>query len=72
LPLPVAGQVVYKESAILEGFTCITIHANHRNMVKFASAEEDGFQMLLDELDRWKSQVGKKIRDISFRDNALG
>ncbi|KAK4031660.1 kinesin light chain [Parachaetomium inaequale] len=58
LPLPVAGQVVCKESAILEGFTCITIHANHRNMVKFSSAEDSGFQMLLGELIRWESQVG--------------
>lgn len=60
LPLPVAGQVVSKESAILEGYPSITIHANHRNMVKFASDEEDGFQMLLGELVRWESQVGKE------------
>lgn len=60
LPLPVAGQVVPKESAILEGYTSITIHADHRDMVRFATGEEDGFQMLLGELLRWQSQVGKK------------
>lgn len=59
LPLLFAGQVVCKESAILEGFTSVTIHANHRDMVRFATAEEDGFQMLLGELVRWESQVGK-------------
>ena len=60
LPLPFAGQVVSKESAILEGYTCITIHANHRNMVKFTSAEEDGFQVLLGELVRWESRINSK------------
>ena len=60
LPLPFAGQVVSKESAILEGYTCITIHANHRNIVKFASAEEDGFQVLLGELVRWESRINSK------------
>ena len=59
LPLPVAGMVVYKESAILEGFTYATIHSNHRNMVKFATAEEDGFRLLLGELVRWESQASK-------------
>ncbi|KAK3896916.1 Alpha/Beta hydrolase protein [Staphylotrichum tortipilum] len=59
LPLPVAGQVVCKASAILEGFTFVTIHANHRDMVRFASTEEDGFQMLLGELIRWEAQLGK-------------
>ena len=59
MPLPVAGMVVPKESAILDGFTYATIHGNHRNMVKFATAEEDGFQLLLGELVRWASQAGE-------------
>ncbi len=59
LPLTVAGMVVPKESAILDGFTYATIHGNHRNMVKFATAEEDGFQLLLGELVRWESQASK-------------
>ncbi len=59
LPLPVAGLVVSKESAILDGFTSATIHADHRNMVRFATAEEDGFQLLLAELIRWVSQASK-------------
>lgn len=58
LPLgPVAGLVVGKESASLDGFTAATIHANHRDMVRFASSEADGFQMLLGELQRWKPQI---------------
>ncbi len=59
LPLPIAGLVVPKESAILDGFTYATIHANHQNMVRFATAEEDGFQLLLGELVRWESQASK-------------
>jgi protein SERAC1 len=60
LPLPVFGKVVSKESATFEGHDPITIHANHRDMVKFASAEENGFKRLLGELVRWESQVGKQ------------
>ncbi|KAH6950297.1 ankyrin repeat-containing domain protein [Ilyonectria sp. MPI-CAGE-AT-0026] len=63
LPLPLIGQVVSKESAILEGYTFITIHANHKDMVKFASAEDNAFQMLLGELVRWESQVGHKTQN---------
>ncbi|KAK0655558.1 Alpha/Beta hydrolase protein [Cercophora newfieldiana] len=60
LPLPGIGKVVTKESATLEGYNSITIHANHRDMVKFASAEENGFKRLLGELVRWVLQVGKE------------
>jgi len=60
LPLPVIGQIVSKNSAILEGFPSITIHANHRSMVRFSSESEDGFQMLLGEILRWKANIGKQ------------
>jgi hypothetical protein len=57
LPLPVVGRVVSKESATLEGYNSFSIHANHRDMVRFGSAEEGGFKRLLGELMRWESQV---------------
>jgi predicted alpha/beta hydrolase family esterase len=57
LPLPVVGKVVSKESATLEGYNQISIHANHRDMVKFGSAEDNGFKRLLGELIRWEGQV---------------
>ena len=60
LPLVGVGKVVSKESATLEGYNLISIHANHRDMVKFPSAEENGFKRLLGELVRWVSQVGKE------------
>jgi hypothetical protein len=57
LPLPVVGKVVSKESATLEGYNSIGIHANHRDMVRFGSAKDNGFKRLLGELIRWESQV---------------
>jgi len=57
LPLPVVGKVVSKESATLEGYNPISIHANHRDMVKFGSIEDNGFKRLLGELIRWESQA---------------
>lgn len=57
LPLPRFGIVVSKDSATLEGYTAISIHANHRNMVKFGSVDENGFKRLLGELIRWESKI---------------
>lgn len=71
LPLPGVGKVVSKESATLESYNHISIHANHRDMVKFASAEENGFKRLLGELVRWVSQVGKENYQIAS-ENILG
>ncbi|KAL8388742.1 hypothetical protein RB599_010070 [Gaeumannomyces hyphopodioides] len=61
LPLPFAGTVVPRESATFEGFTSISIHANHRDMVKFSSEEENGFKRLLGELSRWVAQVASDL-----------
>lgn len=60
LPLSVVGKVVSKESATLEGYASFSIHANHSDMVKFASAEENGFKRLLGELVRWERRTGKE------------
>lgn len=57
LPLSVVGKVVSKESATLEGYSSISIHANHSDMVRFGSAEDNGFERLLGELTRWESQI---------------
>lgn len=60
LHLPYLGKVVSKESATFEGYSSRSIHANHRDMTKFTSAEENGFRRLLGELNRWVSQVWKE------------
>ncbi|RYP74285.1 hypothetical protein DL771_003106 [Monosporascus sp. 5C6A] len=57
LPLPGVGKVVSKDSATLESYNAISIHANHSNMVKFASVDDNGFKRLLGELIRWESQI---------------
>ncbi|KAL3469230.1 alpha/beta-hydrolase [Aspergillus californicus] len=57
LPMPVVGKVVSKESATLDGYNSITIHANHRDMVRFGSTADNGFKRLLGELQRWESQI---------------
>jgi pimeloyl-ACP methyl ester carboxylesterase len=57
LPLPGIGKIVSKESATFAGYTPISIHANHSDMVKFASAEETGFKRVVAELVRWESEI---------------
>jgi hypothetical protein len=64
LPLPLAGRVVSKESATLDGYNCISIHANHSDMVKFGSVEENGFKRLVGELQRWESQLRYVLNEI--------
>ncbi|KAH7230887.1 kinesin light chain [Fusarium tricinctum] len=58
LPLSTVGKVVSKESATFEGYDPITIHANHADMVKFRSIEENGFKRVVGELTAWKSEIG--------------
>lgn len=60
LPLGGVGKVVSKESASFDGYVPRSIHANHRNMVKFATVEDNNFKRLLGELTRWTSEVGKE------------
>lgn len=57
LPLPVVGKVVAKDSATFAGYNPISIHANHIDMVKFASAEDNGYKRVLGELTRWKAEL---------------
>ena len=57
LPLPGIGKIVSKESATFAGYTPISIHANHSDMVKFASAEETGFKRVVAELVRWEADI---------------
>ncbi|RYC79044.1 hypothetical protein BFJ63_vAg18079, partial [Fusarium oxysporum f. sp. narcissi] len=60
LPLSTVGKVVSKESATFEGYDPITIHANHADMVKFRSTEENGFKRVVGELTAWKLEIGRR------------
>jgi hypothetical protein len=53
LPLPVVGKVVSKASATFSDHPLMSIHANHSDMVKFATTEDNGFKRLAGELIRW-------------------
>lgn len=57
LPLPVVGQVVSKASATLEGYTPVGVHANHRDMVKFRTENDNGFKQLVGDLIRWQGET---------------
>jgi protein SERAC1 len=57
LPLPVAGEVVSKASATFPGYNLISIHANHSDMVRFASPDETGYKRVLGELTRWTKEL---------------
>lgn len=73
LPLPVFGKFVSKDSATFDGYNAISIHADHNNMAKFGSAEDNGFKRLLGELTRWTRSVeearvlkqGKTIEELA-------
>jgi protein SERAC1 len=57
LPMPVVGEVVSKASATFSDHPLMSIHANHSDMVKFASIEDNGFKRLTGELVRWESEL---------------
>lgn len=67
LPLPGVGKVVSKESATFEGHNPITIRADHRGMVRFASEHENGFKRLVGELKRWHEKIGEDSCTVVIR-----
>lgn len=56
LPMPRVGVIVSKESATFAGYQQSGIHASHSNMVKFASAQDPGFRLVLAELSSWANE----------------
>ncbi|PLB39677.1 esterase/lipase family protein, partial [Aspergillus candidus] len=57
LPLPGLGVVVLKESATADGYNQMGIHANHNDMVRFNSADDNGFKRLCGVLSKWKNDI---------------
>lgn len=57
LPLQKFGKVVSKDSATFEGYNPMSIHADHSNMVRFRSADDNGCRRVLGELVRWDREV---------------
>lgn len=54
------GPVVPEESATLDGHSCLSIDADHENMVKFVSEKDPGFKRVYGELKRWTEEISKK------------
>ncbi|KAK3937048.1 hypothetical protein QBC46DRAFT_366513 [Diplogelasinospora grovesii] len=50
LPLLIAGIIMFKDPATLKGYDSYSIYANYKDIVKFSSAEDNGFKKLLKEL----------------------
>ena len=65
LSMPHVGTIVARPSASLAGYNTISIHANHRDMVKFNIADDLGFLSVLGELRRWVGDVGYSSQTIS-------
>ncbi|KAF7502470.1 hypothetical protein GJ744_005685 [Endocarpon pusillum] len=61
LPLPVVGRVVSKTSATFADHPVMSIYANHSEMVKFASVDDNGFKRLAGELVRWEQELSAHV-----------
>jgi hypothetical protein len=54
LPKPFMGIIVPRESAILAGYDFISLHADHRDMVRYLSRDDEpGLRKILGVLTRW-------------------
>ncbi|KAI1412286.1 hypothetical protein F5Y13DRAFT_199892 [Hypoxylon sp. FL1857] len=71
LGMPVVGFVVPKESATVESFQAISIHANHSGMAKFASEDDNGFQRVHGELERWMGNISTRVQSIELNKEHL-
>lgn len=57
LPMRLIGFIVPKESAIILGYLHISIHAHHRDMVRFADIDDPGLQSVVAELRKWIAEI---------------
>lgn len=60
--MPLIGMTVAQESATLPGYGTISIHADHRDMVRFLNPQDPGFQKLVGELSRWSQAANKMVK----------
>ena len=51
------GKVVSRETAVFDGYDPISLYADHANMVRFASANDVGFQRVAKEMSRWEEEI---------------
>ena len=59
-------KIVPRQSAILPAYPSASIHQNHSDMTKFASANDPGFIRVRDQLWLWTEAV--RVKNISTRE----
>ncbi|KAI9781444.1 MAG: hypothetical protein M1839_006038 [Geoglossum umbratile] len=65
LPVRGIGEIVPKHSAILPAYNSIGIHANHMDMTKFSSDEDQGYLSVSTEILRWVRMIQKASQQAS-------
>ena len=58
-------EVVSPESAKLSGHNSISVRANHRDIVRFDSEKDEGFQTIAAELQRWVHKFGMEYGEVA-------
>jgi hypothetical protein len=63
-------KIVPRQSAILPAYPSASIHQNHSDMTKFASANDPGFIRVRDQLWLWTEAV--RVKNMSTRGEEVG
>lgn len=72
LPMYHLQQIVSFDSAVLPGYNHISIHADHRNMVKFLSEEKDvGCAQFFGILRRWEPRAAEKVASAGLSNDMI-
>jgi hypothetical protein len=53
----VVGQIVPQEPTVLLGYNAISLHANHRDLIRYKGPNEHGFELLLGKLQQAKKPL---------------
>ena len=54
-------QIVPKDSATIPGYPCLSIHADHRSMCKYAGKDDSNYQKVSGFLRRWAEDIRKSL-----------
>ncbi|KAL2056045.1 hypothetical protein ABVK25_003687 [Lepraria finkii] len=65
LPVRAIGEIVPKDSATLDRYTSIGIHANHIDMSKFMSDQDPDYRNVLSELQRFIESIPHRPKEAS-------
>lgn len=63
IAIPVVGEVVPEESAILEQYSNVSIRANHMDMARFGSVTDSGYLAVCGALKDWVVVIEESISE---------